>query len=72
MAPITLIIIGAGSRGANYAEYAISHPDQAQVVGVADPRVHYRMELPPGMASRRATSSPTGGRLPSVPGSPTR
>ena len=42
MAPITLIIIGAGSRGANYAEYAISHPDQAEVVGVADPREHYR------------------------------
>ena len=45
MAPITLIIIGAGSRGANYAEYAISHPDQAQVVGVADPREHYRAQL---------------------------
>ena len=45
MPPITLIIIGAGSRGANYAEYAISHPDQAQVVGVADPREHYRTEL---------------------------
>ena len=45
MPPIKLIIIGAGSRGANYAEYAISHPDQAKVVGVADPREHYRMEL---------------------------
>ena len=45
MPPIKLIIIGAGSRGANYAEYAISHPDQAQVVGVADPREHYRTQL---------------------------
>jgi predicted dehydrogenase len=45
MPPIKLIVIGAGSRGANYAEYAASHPDQMQVVGVADPREHYRAQL---------------------------
>jgi predicted dehydrogenase len=45
MPPIKLIVIGAGSRGANYAEYAARHPDQAQVVGVADPREHYRLAL---------------------------
>ena len=45
MPPTKLIVIGAGSRGANYAEYAISHPDQAQVVGVAEPREHYRAQL---------------------------
>ena len=72
MPPIKLIIIGAGSRGANYAEYAISHPDQAQVVGVADPREYYRTQL----AGRH--SIPTENvfadwrRLPSAPGSPTR
>lgn len=45
MPPIRLIVIGAGSRGANYAEYAAWHPDQAQVVGVAEPREHYRSSL---------------------------
>ena len=57
MPPIKLIIIGAGSRGANYAEYAISHPDQAQVVGVADPREHYRTR------TRRAAWHPVRQRL---------
>ncbi len=45
MRPTRLIIVGAGSRGANYAEYAAWHPDQAQVVGVAEPRAHYRSPL---------------------------
>lgn len=45
MPPIKLIIIGAGNRGANYAEYAHWHPDQAQVVGVAEPREHHRSAL---------------------------
>ena len=44
MAPITLIIIGAGSRGASYAEYASAHPEQARVVGVAEPREFYRAD----------------------------
>ena len=57
MPPIKLIIIGAGSRGANYAEYAISHPDQAKVVGVADPREHYRTR------TRRAAWHPVRQRL---------
>jgi len=42
MAPVTLIIVGAGSRGSTYATYAASHPDRAKVVGVAEPRDHYR------------------------------
>ena len=35
---ITLLIIGAGSRGKTYAAYALEHPDLARVVGVAEPR----------------------------------
>lgn len=31
------IILGAGYRGRAYAEYAQSHPDQLEIVGVADP-----------------------------------
>jgi len=45
MTPITLIVVGAGIRGAGYAEYALAHPDQVKVVGVADPSEHRRMQL---------------------------
>ena len=31
------IILGAGYRGRAYAEYATEHPDQLEIVGVADP-----------------------------------
>ena len=43
--PVKLLIIGAGSRGATYAEFAKIHPDRVQVVGVAEPRAHYRDSL---------------------------
>jgi len=42
MKKIKLIIIGAGSRGTGYAQYALEHPEQAQIVGVAEPRKAYR------------------------------
>lgn len=45
MKPVTLLIAGAGGRGAGYAKYAASHPDQAQVVAVAEPRAEYRQAL---------------------------
>lgn len=31
------IVIGAGYRGRAYAEYAAAHPDELEIVGVADP-----------------------------------
>ncbi len=34
--PVTVILIGAGHRGAIYADYAIKHPDEMKIVGVAD------------------------------------
>lgn len=45
MKPVTLLIIGAGSRGKTYASYAQKHPDRAQVVGVADPRDYFRRHM---------------------------
>ena len=45
MKPIALLIVGAGSRGTGYAEYALQHPDQARVVGVVEPREYYRNQL---------------------------
>jgi len=45
MAPITLAIIGAGSRGHTYAGFAEAFPDRVQVVAVAEPRDAYRESL---------------------------
>ena len=35
--PLQAIIVGAGHRALTYANYALSHPEQLQIVGVADP-----------------------------------
>ena len=35
--PVTAIILGAGHRAMAYAEYSLAHPDELQIVGVADP-----------------------------------
>ena len=37
MAPVKAIVIGAGYRGRAYAAYAKAHPDELEIVGVADP-----------------------------------
>ena len=42
MNPIRTIIIGAGSRGNTYASYSKSHPDEMQVVAVAEPHSERR------------------------------
>ena len=35
--PVTLLILGAGSRGSTYADYALNHPAAGEVVAVAEP-----------------------------------
>ena len=45
MHPVRLIIVGAGSRGAIYAQYAREHPAEARVVAVAEPREAHRTRL---------------------------
>ena len=45
MNPVKIVIIGGGSRGSGYAAYSREHPDQVQVVGVAEPREFYRQRL---------------------------
>ena len=37
MKQLKAIVLGAGYRGRAYAEYAKEHPDQLEIVGVADP-----------------------------------
>ena len=38
MNPITAIVLGAGSRGSTYAGYAKDHPQELQIVAIAEPR----------------------------------
>lgn len=45
MKPVTIAIVGAGKRGEAYAAYAKTHPDQLQVVAVAEPRPLLRERL---------------------------
>ena len=45
MKPITVIIVGAGSRGSSFARFVAEHPDLARVVGVAEPRPFYRQRM---------------------------
>ena len=45
MPPVSLIIVGAGSRGMRYASYALGNPDKAKVVGVAEPREYFRTKI---------------------------
>lgn len=35
--PVTAIIVGAGHRALLYGSYALEHPDELRIVGVADP-----------------------------------
>ena len=45
MQPTSLLIVGAGKRGTRYASYALEHPEQARVVGVAEPQEYCRRHL---------------------------
>ncbi|KAK3196308.1 hypothetical protein K4F52_000689 [Lecanicillium sp. MT-2017a] len=41
-APVTIAVVGAGSRGSTYARYALENPGLAKVVAVAEPNKHRR------------------------------
>src|ERR1700677_3441794 len=43
--PVSVLVIGAGSRGSGYAEWVLRHPDRARVAGVAEPRAVQRERL---------------------------
>ncbi len=38
MEPITAVVLGAGSRGVNYSDYALKWPEELKIVAVAEPR----------------------------------
>jgi predicted dehydrogenase len=43
--PLTIALVGAGSRGHAYSSFVEQHPDRARVVAVADPRTDRREVL---------------------------
>jgi predicted dehydrogenase len=45
MAPVSLIVVGAGQRGAGYARWARRHPERSTVVAVAEPSQVRRSRL---------------------------
>jgi len=45
MQPVSLIIVGADSRGSRFAQFALDHPELAKVVGMAAPRPFYRQRV---------------------------
>src|SRR5690242_7384504 len=45
MAPVSLIVVGAGQRGTGYAGWVRRHPDRAAVVAVAEPSPARRIGL---------------------------
>lgn len=59
MRAVTVLIIGAGSRGHGYSRFAKEYPDKMRVVGVAEPREFYRerMVCEHGIAPENAVSS---------------
>ena len=38
MKPIPAVVLGAGSRGSIYASYAKEHPEELQIIAIAEPR----------------------------------
>jgi predicted dehydrogenase len=66
---ISLLIVGAGSRGATFAGWARRHPGEARVVAVAEPRAAYRDRLgdehgiPPERRFRDWGEAAAAGRL---------
>ena len=45
MRPITAVVLGAGSRGSIYAGYAKEHPEQLQIIAIAEPRADRLAQL---------------------------
>ena len=58
MAPVSVVVVGAGVRGTGYARWARRHPDRASVVAVAEPReaVRARFAAEHGIAAGNAAA----------------
>jgi predicted dehydrogenase len=58
MAPVSVVVVGAGVRGTGYARWASRHPDRASVVAVAEPREVRRVRFAAehGIAAQNAAA----------------
>ncbi|SFT03784.1 Gfo/Idh/MocA family protein [Paenibacillus sp. BC26] len=45
MSKVRIALIGAGLRGQNYVDYALAHPDEMELVAIADPNLDRRDRL---------------------------
>lgn len=45
MKKVSLVVVGAGSRGFAYANYARACPEEAEVVAVCEPRPEWRERM---------------------------
>ena len=72
MAPVSVVVIGAGDRGTGYARWALRHADRVSVVAVADPARYAASGSPPSTASQPGTWPWTGGSWPAAAGWPMR
>ena len=43
--PKTFLVLGAGSRGSIYGQYALAFPEKAKFIGVAEPRKYFREKM---------------------------
>ena len=43
--PITAVVVGAGHRSIEYAGYSLLHPDELQIVGIAEPNPLRRQQI---------------------------
>ncbi len=67
--PVTAVIVGAGHRAVGYASYALEHPEELKIVGVADPvrlrreKAAERFDLKPAQRFEDAEALAAHGRI---------
>src|SRR3990167_7906739 len=45
MPVVKIVLLGAGSRGSVYSNYIHQHPNEAKLVGIAEPKEFYRNQF---------------------------
>ena len=61
MTPLNAVVLGAGNRGSTYGSFAVTYPQELQIVAVAEPRADRRAAAsPPPTICRRMPASVRG------------
>jgi len=67
--PVSVVLVGAGHRAVKYGSYALDHPDEMRVVGVAEPdaprrrRTAEQFHVPPERCFESAEALAAAGKL---------